>query len=583
MVAARLLRKLRLVARRGPRPDVKRDSGRLRFTYGLARASTRLSHLMFAGLCLVAMSPGVRGALHDERPDTAIGRETATDGATARRDAPSTVAEHQAEIGASKPDENAVRLPAAMVRRASEPAPSTATRSAPEPLPARPVAGLKLALADSSAATEHGSVHAAVATAPALRLSRAKLKRLKRVVARKVPWPPGDALRPEAPSPIVLASISEALPEIGAEVPLDRPLRVRQRGRERAANAVRMPGADAVRMAALSGPPAPADVGPIESVVKGALYTVVPAWSEADITTAKRVCKEVLASGHVVASAAQSVREGACGAPAPVQARKVGSPAVDIQPSALLTCPMAAAVDRWITEVVQPAALAEFGVPVVRLVSLSSYSCRNRYGASLGPLSEHALINAVDLAGFVLRDGRTVKVLDGWGPAARDKRIASDHKSAPIKVAEAKIGRDVPNGASMLGAGTLAAAGGKADRKSGTDKAKSKTGSDKEKPAEDGKAPRPAASEAAGAPGSKPLPADNAAAASEGKRQENPQDKPKTPQRTDEEIRAAFLHRVHGGACDLFGTVLGPDANEAHRNHFHLDMRGRRSKRGVCQ
>lgn len=36
--------------------------------------------------------------------------------------------------------------------------------------------------------------------------------------------------------------------------------------------------------------------------------------------------------------------------------------------------------------------------------------------------------------------------------------------------------------------------------------------------------------------------------------------------------RAAALRDLHAGACRLFGTVLGPDYNAAHRDHFHLDM-----------
>jgi hypothetical protein len=40
--------------------------------------------------------------------------------------------------------------------------------------------------------------------------------------------------------------------------------------------------------------------------------------------------------------------------------------------------------------------------------------------------------------------------------------------------------------------------------------------------------------------------------------------------------RAAFLHAIHEGACRIFGTALGPEANDAHRNHFHLDMKERR-------
>jgi hypothetical protein len=38
--------------------------------------------------------------------------------------------------------------------------------------------------------------------------------------------------------------------------------------------------------------------------------------------------------------------------------------------------------------------------------------------------------------------------------------------------------------------------------------------------------------------------------------------------------KARFLRQVHDGACDSFSTVLGPDYNAAHRNHFHLDMGG---------
>lgn len=36
--------------------------------------------------------------------------------------------------------------------------------------------------------------------------------------------------------------------------------------------------------------------------------------------------------------------------------------------------------------------------------------------------------------------------------------------------------------------------------------------------------------------------------------------------------KAAFLRDVRDGACRFFDVVLGPDYNEAHRNHFHLDM-----------
>ena len=45
---------------------------------------------------------------------------------------------------------------------------------------------------------------------------------------------------------------------------------------------------------------------------------------------------------------------------------------------------------------------------------------------------------------------------------------------------------------------------------------------------------------------------------------------------------AAFLKRLHKGACNIFGTALGPELNEPHRNHFHFDMKQRR-RRSVCR
>ena len=41
--------------------------------------------------------------------------------------------------------------------------------------------------------------------------------------------------------------------------------------------------------------------------------------------------------------------------------------------------------------------------------------------------------------------------------------------------------------------------------------------------------------------------------------------------------KSHFLRKVHESACGIFTTVLGPEANEAHRNHLHLDLAQRRS------
>jgi hypothetical protein len=46
--------------------------------------------------------------------------------------------------------------------------------------------------------------------------------------------------------------------------------------------------------------------------------------------------------------------------------------------------------------------------------------------------------------------------------------------------------------------------------------------------------------------------------------------------------KSLFVKHVHDAACKDFGTVLGPEANEAHKNHFHLDMKARR-RSSFCQ
>jgi hypothetical protein len=41
--------------------------------------------------------------------------------------------------------------------------------------------------------------------------------------------------------------------------------------------------------------------------------------------------------------------------------------------------------------------------------------------------------------------------------------------------------------------------------------------------------------------------------------------------------KSDFVRSVHEHACKSFGTVLGPRANKAHHDHFHLDMKRRRA------
>lgn len=87
---------------------------------------------------------------------------------------------------------------------------------------------------------------------------------------------------------------------------------------------------------------------------------------------------------------------------------------VEFKPAATLACPIVSVLDQWIGGNVQPAALRWFGQPVVEIKQISAYSCRGMNGNPHAQISEHAFGNALDIAAFILADGRVVTVKDGW-------------------------------------------------------------------------------------------------------------------------------------------------------------------------
>jgi hypothetical protein len=105
---------------------------------------------------------------------------------------------------------------------------------------------------------------------------------------------------------------------------------------------------------------------------------------------------------------------GICGLEHPFKVTALAEGTVTLNASQTIGCPQIAALNQWVTEVVQPIALARFGQPVVHIDSMGSYSCRsidNKRGANL---SEHSFGNATDIGGFRLADGHEIKVVKAW-------------------------------------------------------------------------------------------------------------------------------------------------------------------------
>ncbi len=53
--------------------------------------------------------------------------------------------------------------------------------------------------------------------------------------------------------------------------------------------------------------------------------------------------------------------------------------------------------------------------------------------------------------------------------------------------------------------------------------------------------------------------------------------------RSPDPAKGAFLRAVGEGSCAIFSTVIGPDGDANHRDHFHLDLARHRGGRRVCE
>jgi hypothetical protein len=293
-------------------------------------------------------------------------------------------------------------------------------------------------------------------------------------------------------------------------------------------------------------------------------------WSARDIEDGRARCAALLKGLDLVVEPAEPIREGeGCGTPAPMRLVSIGSgPKITFSPPAMLTCEMISALHKWLQRDVQPLARQHLGAPVVEVATMSSFSCRNAYGRVRNKLSEHGRANAIDIGTFVTGRGEKTLVLADWGPVARE--IAADAKAEAVKrqaeaaaaarnakvpaegkapagrprvttpdtVKSYQAGTSIPIGIPRVTFG-VRGAGAVDDLSTGIGWAPpSRLGGPKEADA--------------AAPG---VPPDG---------------------------KAAFLRAVHKAACTVFATVLGPEANKAHKNHFHLDMAERKSA-SICE
>lgn len=312
-------------------------------------------------------------------------------------------------------------------------------------------------------------------------------------------------------------------------------------------------------------------------------------WSETDIADAQKSCVALLKGLDLVAVGVIPILDGSeCGAAAPLELISVGaSPQVTFSPPVTVTCEMAAALHAWITKDVQASAKKHLGAPVVRIDTMSSYSCRTAYGRANHKLSEHGRANAIDIRAFMTAKADTAEVLASWGPTARDIQAhiaaakAADEKAkalAATKITPPPTGalpQPGSNGTPPQNAPAAVANAPKAPSiiigtpGAGTEFPTSPSSVGLSTGFPSTSFPVPSRLGGPKPPATVQLRGTDTAA-------------PAAPMVAGHDKKTQFLREVHASACKVFGTILGPEANNAHRNHFHVDM-AKRARASFCE
>ena len=132
-------------------------------------------------------------------------------------------------------------------------------------------------------------------------------------------------------------------------------------------------------------------------------------------TSTGEACYEALtARGVAFVPMPQLAAAGACSIPDGVRVQHLKT---TLGKPVSLSCPTAVIVDRWVEEIVQPAARRHLGQRVATVHHVGGFACRHRRD---GNLSEHAAGRAIDIWGFDFDDGQRALIRDHWrGAGAR--------------------------------------------------------------------------------------------------------------------------------------------------------------------
>lgn len=118
--------------------------------------------------------------------------------------------------------------------------------------------------------------------------------------------------------------------------------------------------------------------------------------------------------------------KGACGVTDAVRISSVSG--ISLSTHAVMDCTTARALNAWVAQAARPA-IGTLGGGLQELRVAAHYACRTRNNQRGAKISEHGKGHAIDIAGFKLRNGQELTVLQNWN-GDHAKVMRAMHKAA---------------------------------------------------------------------------------------------------------------------------------------------------------
>jgi hypothetical protein len=168
----------------------------------------------------------------------------------------------------------------------------------------------------------------------------------------------------------------------------------------------------------------PADLN-VQKPTRKSPGTRVASLNPTAISTPGSVCGDPRIKGVTLAPIAGKLP--GCGQADPVRITSIDG--IRLSQASIMDCKTATSLRNWVTKSVRPT----FGRRAGGLTGLkvaAHYSCRTRNNKAGAKISEHGKGHAIDISGFIMADGSTITVEQGWQNRQDKRLLAAVHAKA---------------------------------------------------------------------------------------------------------------------------------------------------------